>query len=236
MRGQGSEETTSRQRRCIATGERKAGHRPADTYTRCWPDGQRTDMGEEHARSIASGSQGRTNRRFLLLALLLAAVSAVLVYALFARNSGGDGGGSGAAGSTQVVVAKRAIGQKVAIPADMLDIRASQATGRRRTLPGEGRVCRNKFTKYPLEANEQVIPPRSRLGDRNVGRGSCGDRPDGQARVLDSAQRSAHVPALIRPATWTWSGSAARQLAKMSPRRWRDGAPERARLLRSPSR
>lgn len=109
------------------------------------------------ARSIASGSQGRTNRRFLLLALLLAGVSAVLVYALFARNTGGDEGSSGGAGSTQVVVAKRAIGQKVAITADMLDIKSvpNNAVVDGHFLAKDDVV--GKFTKYPLEANEQVI-------------------------------------------------------------------------------
>jgi pilus assembly protein CpaB len=109
------------------------------------------------ARSVAGSAQGRTNRRFLLIAILLAALSAALVYAKISTGTEDSGGGSTAAGSTQVVVAKSAIKQRTAITSEML---------RLETVPTDTVISGaftsvndvvGKVTKFPVEANQQVF-------------------------------------------------------------------------------
>lgn len=108
------------------------------------------------ARSVAS-SQGRTNRRFLLIAVLLGGLAAALVYAKLSTGSDGGGGGGNSATSTQVVVAKTAIKQRTLVTAEMLELK---------TVPDDLVITGaftsvtdvvGKVTKYPLDANEQII-------------------------------------------------------------------------------
>jgi len=109
------------------------------------------------ARSIAA-SQGRTNRRFLFIALLLAGLSAVLIYAVLARNGSGDGGGSSSSGpGSAVVVARTAIKQNTVVTAEMLQLKEVPADGiiTGAYLATEDAV--GKVTKFPIEANQQVV-------------------------------------------------------------------------------
>jgi pilus assembly protein CpaB len=108
------------------------------------------------ARTVAAG--GRTNRRFLLIAILFAALSGALIYAWMASQGGSDdGGGSTATGSQQVVVAKQAIRERTKITSDMLTLKSiptnAVVAGGYTTLEEvEGLV-----TKLPIEANSQVV-------------------------------------------------------------------------------
>lgn len=108
------------------------------------------------ARTIASGAGGRTNRRFLLIAVLLAGLSAALVYATISAQSS-DGGSGGGGGSTTVVVAKAPIAASSVIDASMLT--TSKVDGDDVVLGAfispEDAV--GKITKYPIEANQQII-------------------------------------------------------------------------------
>lgn len=109
------------------------------------------------ARSIAA-SQGRTNRRFLFIAVLLAGLSAVLIYAVLARNSSGDGGGgSSSSGSTSVVVARTAIKQNTVVTSEMLQLKEVSASD---IITGAFIATDDaigKVTKFPIEANQQVV-------------------------------------------------------------------------------
>lgn len=107
------------------------------------------------ARTIAGAAPGRTNRRFLIIALLFAVVSAVLVYTALSRDSGSSGGGE-VAGETQVVVAKRPILQRTVITSDMLELRnvpSNLVIGGAYTSVTD---AVDKVTKFPLEANQQI--------------------------------------------------------------------------------
>jgi pilus assembly protein CpaB len=108
------------------------------------------------ARSIAGAAPGRTNRRFLIIALLFAVLSGTLIYAWMASQSGDGGGDSVATGSTSVVVAKAPIRQRTEITPEMVELKSiptsALVTGGFTTV--EDVV--GKVTKLPLEANEQV--------------------------------------------------------------------------------
>lgn len=107
------------------------------------------------ARSIAGAAPGRTNRRFLIIAVLFAALSGALVYAWMA-SQGGEDGDSVATGSTSVVVAKSPIRQRTEITAEMVELKSiptsALVTGGFTTLDD----VVGKVTKLPLEANAQV--------------------------------------------------------------------------------
>jgi Flp pilus assembly protein CpaB len=108
------------------------------------------------ARTIAGTAPGRTNRRFLIVAFMLAALSAALVYAVTARDSGGDGNRT-SVGSTQVVVAKTAIKQRTTITAEMLDLSSVPTSSVIAGVFTSVNDAVGKVTKYPIEANQQVV-------------------------------------------------------------------------------
>jgi pilus assembly protein CpaB len=108
------------------------------------------------ARSVAGAAPGRTNRRFLIIAVLFAALSGALVYAWMASQSGDEESGGGGAGSQQAVVAKTEIRQRTEITADMLEVKSIPAN-----LIVEGHFTSiddvvGQVTKLPIRANEQV--------------------------------------------------------------------------------
>lgn len=109
------------------------------------------------ARTVAGTAPGRTNRRFLIVALLFGAVTAALFYAVLARNGGSDSGTTAVAGDTNVVVAKVPIQQRTTITLDMLELKSipnSAVIGGAITSIND---AVGKVTKYPIEVNEQVV-------------------------------------------------------------------------------
>lgn len=108
------------------------------------------------AQRAASGSQGRLNRRFLMVALLLAGLSAALSYALLSRSSDdstSSGGGGG--GDVTVVVARVPIAERTLITDDMLDVVDADRIATGAFTTREEVV--GKVTKFPIEVNQQVI-------------------------------------------------------------------------------
>jgi pilus assembly protein CpaB len=106
------------------------------------------------ARTIAGAAPGRTNRRFLIIAVIFAVMSGVLAYTLLSRDSGG--GGSATAGDTQVVVAKQAILHRTLITADMLELKSVSADA---VIGGAYTSVTDvvgKTTRFPLDANQQI--------------------------------------------------------------------------------
>lgn len=110
------------------------------------------------ARTIAGAAPGRTNRRFLLIAILCAALSAVLVYTAVSRGGGTDDSSTTVpAGTTQVVVAKSAIKQRTTITPEMLQLKAVPSNGVIAGAYVSIEDAIGKVTKYPIEANQQVV-------------------------------------------------------------------------------
>lgn len=107
------------------------------------------------ARSIAGAAPGRTNRRFLIIAILFAVVSAVLAYTALSRDSG-TGGGSGVAGDTQVVVAKQPILERTKITADMLELKSISSSLVVGGAYTSVTAAVGKTTKFPLDQNQQI--------------------------------------------------------------------------------
>lgn len=152
------------------------------------------------ARTIAGAAPGRTNRRFLIIALLFAVVSAVLAYTALSRGGGDGGGGSAVAGDAQVVVAKRAIQQRTVITADMLELRTVPAN-----LVVGGAFTNvtdavDKVTKFPLEANQQigvttVVDTQNPTGDATLAQVV----PTGRRAVSISSSQVISAGGLILP-------------------------------------
>jgi pilus assembly protein CpaB len=111
------------------------------------------------ARTVAGAAPGRTNRRFLIIAILFASLSGALFYAWMASQSGDSSGsgGSGAAGSQKVVVAKTVIKQRTEITADMLEVKSIPVNA----VVGGGFTTLadvvGRTAKLPIEANQQVV-------------------------------------------------------------------------------
>ena len=108
------------------------------------------------ARSLAGAAPGRTNRRFLILAIAFAGLSAGLIYAWMSSNSGGKEDGAAPAGARQVVVAQVPIKPRTAITAEMLEIKSIPANA---IVEGGYTTIDDvvgKVTKLPLDANQQV--------------------------------------------------------------------------------
>ncbi len=107
------------------------------------------------ARTIAGAAPGRTNRRFLIIAVLLAGLSATLMYAVLARGDSAAND-TGSAGSTQIVVAKELILQNTVIRPEQLDLKSVPtnlvSVGAFVTIEDVA----GTVAKYPLDANQQI--------------------------------------------------------------------------------
>jgi pilus assembly protein CpaB len=109
------------------------------------------------ARTIAGATPGRTNRRFLIVALLFGAVTAALFYAVTARGHSSTANTQIVGPDISVVVAKVPIKQRTTITPDMLELKSistGAAIGGAFTNVND---AVGKVTKYPIEVNQQVI-------------------------------------------------------------------------------
>ncbi len=109
------------------------------------------------ARTAAASLPGRTNRKFLIVALLFGALTAVLFYALTANRTGTSKATSNSPTDVPVVVARVPIRQRTAVTADMLEVKSLPAgaivAG---AFTGIGDIV-GKVTKFPIDANQQVV-------------------------------------------------------------------------------
>jgi len=109
------------------------------------------------ARSVAGVAPGRTNRKFLIVALLFGAVTAALFYAVTARGGSSTSTSKASAGDATVVVAKVPIKQRTTITADMLELKsisASAVVGGAYTNVND---AVGKVTKFPIDLNQQIV-------------------------------------------------------------------------------
>lgn len=155
------------------------------------------------AQRAASSSQGRLNRRFLLVAILLAGLSAALVYARIAANDDGSSGGSAAAGDQRVVVARVAIKQRTTITADMVELKNlstnSVTAGAFVTI--EDAV--GKVSKFPIEINQQVVSTSVVDTSRPItGAAIAYVVPTGKRAVSIQASQVQTAGGLILPGDW----------------------------------
>lgn len=154
------------------------------------------------AQRAASGAQGRTNRRFLLVAILLAGLSAALVYA---KISAGDTSTSTkvAAGDQQVVVAKVPIKERTTITAAMLDVKSvplnTIALGAFTDVP----TAVGKVTKFPVEVNQQLVSAAVIDTSRPITNAALSYVvPTGKRAMSISASQVANAGGLILPGDW----------------------------------
>lgn len=109
------------------------------------------------ARTAATASGGRINRRFLLLALVAGLVSAILVFAALS-GGGDDGGGTSTAGLTvPVVVAKNDIPARAEITAGMVEVRQVPVNDRSELAFTDITQVEGQVTRYPVAAGEHVL-------------------------------------------------------------------------------
>ncbi len=109
------------------------------------------------ARTVAGTTGGRTNRKFLIVAVLFGALTAALFYALTARGGGSSSSSTPAAGDQQVVVAKIPINQRTTITPDMIEVKSVPLNT---VISGSFASIDDavgKVTKYPIEANQQLV-------------------------------------------------------------------------------
>src|SRR3990172_5903442 len=108
------------------------------------------------ARTAAGSLPGRTNRKFLIVALLFGALTAVLFYALTANRTSGGNPSTASSTQVQVVVARVPIRQRTSITADMLELKSVPADARvTGAVAGVSDVV-GRGTKFPIDVNQQV--------------------------------------------------------------------------------
>lgn len=155
------------------------------------------------AQRVAGGAQGRTNRRFLLVAILLAGLSAALVYAKISANDGGSPSTQVSAGDQQVVVAKIPIKERTTITAAMVEVKSvplnSVSAGAITDIAGAvGRV-----TKFPVEVNQQLVASAVIDTSRPVaGAALAYVVPTGKRAMSISASQIGNAGGLILPGDW----------------------------------
>ncbi len=108
------------------------------------------------ARTVAGSAPGRTNRKFLIVALLFGALTAALFYALTARDSG-EPASAVSAGDVQVVVARVPIRQRTTITADMLQVKSIPLNAKIDGAYASITDAAGKVTKFPIAVNQQVV-------------------------------------------------------------------------------
>ncbi len=160
------------------------------------------------ARAATGSARGRTNRKFLIVAVLFGALTAVLFYALTSRG-GTSSSSSGSAGDVQVVVAKRIIPQRTTITQDLLELKSvplsASATG---SFPDIKSVV-GKVTRFPISANQQVTAEAIVDTTPGATAGLSGVVPVGQRAVSIQASQIISAGGLILPGdfvdlVWSW--------------------------------
>ena len=155
------------------------------------------------AQRVAGGAQGRTNRRFLLVAILLAGLSAALVYAKISANDGSSTTTKAVAGDQQVVVAKVPIKERTTITAAMLEVKSvplnTVAVGAFTDVP----TAVGKVTKFPVEVNQQLVGSAVIDTARPIADAALSYVvPTGKRAMSISASQVANAGGLILPGDW----------------------------------
>ncbi len=108
------------------------------------------------ARPLTTTTAGRTNRRFLLLALFAAVISAVLVFAAINRATEKSEGGVGL-GTVPVVVAKTDIPARTRVTASMVEVRQVPLDARGELAYTDLEQVVGQITRFPIATSEQIL-------------------------------------------------------------------------------
>jgi pilus assembly protein CpaB len=155
------------------------------------------------AQRVAGGAQGRTNRRFLLVAILLAGLSAALVYAKISASDGGSTSSQVSAGDQQVVVAKVPIKERTTITAAMVEVKSVPLNSVSVGAITDATGAIGKVTKFPLEANQQLVGSAIIDTSRPVaGAALSYVVPTGKRAMSVSASQVGNAGGLILPGDW----------------------------------
>jgi pilus assembly protein CpaB len=107
------------------------------------------------ARTAATATTGRANRRFLLLALLAGLVSAILVYAALSRATEDNGGA--ATITVPAVVAARDIPARTEITAGMVEVKQVPVDDRSDLAFSDPTQVVGQVTRFPIAAGEHIL-------------------------------------------------------------------------------
>ena len=152
------------------------------------------------ARTAAGSLPGRTNRKFLIVALLFGALTAVLFYALTANRTSTPNTSTASSTQVQVVVARVPIRQRTSVTADMLELK---------NVPVDARVVGavagitdvvGKVTKFPIDVNQQVSTSAIVDTTKPIGATALAPVvPDGRRAISISASQVVTAGGLLLP-------------------------------------
>src|SRR5262245_26580569 len=112
------------------------------------------------SRSAAAIDPGKTNRRFVLLALVLGLIGAGLVYIAFSREEPTVTTGARPTNQVPVVVAKADIPARTRIAASMIELRFVPQDAAGLYSYGTTEEVLGRITRFPISANEQILPTK----------------------------------------------------------------------------
>lgn len=106
------------------------------------------------SRPAAAVNPGKTNRRFVMLAIVLGLLGAIIVYVSFSRSSS-SGGPSG--NNVPVVVANQDIPARTKITDSMVEVRLIPSDNRSALGYTDVAAVVGQVTRFPITQNEQVL-------------------------------------------------------------------------------
>jgi len=159
-------------------------------------------------RAATRSAGGRTNRKFLIVAVLFGALTAVLFYALTSRG-GTTTTTAPSAGDIQVVVARGVIPQRTTITAELLQVKSVPLSAAAVGAFGDITSVVGKVTRYPVAANQQVTPDSVVDTTPGATAGLAGVVPVGQRAISIQASQIISAGGLILPGdfvdlVWSW--------------------------------
>jgi len=163
------------------------------------------------ARAATRSSGGRTNRKFLIVAVLFGALTAVLFYALTSRGASTTTTAP-VGGDIQVVVAKGVIPQRTTITAELLQLKSVPLSAAAAGAFSDLASVIGKVTRYPVAANQQVTADSVVDTTPGATAGLAGVVPVGQRAISIQASQIISAGGLILPGdfvdlVWSWPKS-----------------------------
>ncbi len=149
----------------------------------------------------ATVNSGKSNRRFVLLAIVLGLLGAVLVYATFSRETETGPVTVGVVADTPVVVAKGDIAARQVVTASMLEVRLVPADTRTNLAYADVNEVIGQATRFPIAANEQLLPSKLIPIDGTLGtsRSLSFTIPKGMRGIAINATEVQNVGGLVLP-------------------------------------
>ena len=149
----------------------------------------------------ATVNSGKTNRRFVLLAIVLGLLGAILVYAAFSRETETGPATVGVVADTPVVVAKDDIAARTVVTASMLEVRLVPADTRTDLAYADMNEVIGQATRFPIAANEQILPAKLIPidGTLGTGRSLSFTIPKGMRGIAINASEVQNVGGLVLP-------------------------------------